>query len=351
MPKVSIGLPCYNEAPFIEETVGSILAQTEADFELLICDNASTDGTQEILKKLAQEDSRIKLHASSTNIGAPANFIKAWELATSPYFMWMGGHDRLGKDYVKKLRLVLDADPQCSLAHADAIYFARDGSDIPGEQVYEAPDVSDESPVQRFKVIVWQLIRCDIIHGLMRRERVHRPLLTSCRAPDLVLLADLALRGKFRRVPELMFFRRQVREAETPEEWKKRQEQQGVADPSQSVKESWKGTRDAHLDLPGAATLPARERHTIRLALHQAFLERHLVEWDPSTEEAGFWERLQMKAASPEGQEHIRQRIRQRVARRARLDDASTRARLEREVAMLLKENHRLRKELAKLKR
>ena len=350
MPKVSIGLPCFNEAAFIEETLKSVLAQTEEDFELLVCDNASTDGTLEIIKRVTAGDPRVTIHPSTVNAGALTNFIRALELASCPYFMWMGAHDVLAKDYVKKLRLVLDADAGCSLAYANSIFIAKDGSDIPGERVEEGPDCSAESPLERFKAIAWQLERCDLIHGLIRREWIVKQLFTSCRAPDIVLLADLALRGKFRRVPELMFYRRQVRESETPEQWKKRQEEQGIGDPAQSVADSWVSIRDAHMDLPAAASLSPSQKHDLRAILYQAFLERHGVAWDASQEESTAWERLRLRFAGKEAAEFIRQHIRQRVAMKARIDDASSRARMERELVSLMKENHRLRKELARLK-
>ena len=350
MPKISIGLPCYNEALFIEETLRSLLAQTETDFELVICDNASDDGTLDIIKQVTAGDARDKLHESPVNIGAPANFVRALEFSTSPYYMWMGAHDILAKDYLKKLRLVLDADPKCALAYANSIFIAKDGSDIPGERIYEGPELSADSATERFKTIVWQLVRCDLFQGLMRRDWVEKSLIMTCRAFDLVVLADLVLRGKFRRVPELLFYRRVVRESENEEEWKKRLEQQGVADPSQSNSESWRAIREAHESLPGAASLSRKQRHEIRLALNQAFLERHNVAWDASLEEATAGERFKMKFSSDAAKELERQRIRQRVAMNARIDDASSRARMEREMVALLKENHRLRKELAKLK-
>jgi hypothetical protein len=351
MPKVSIGLPCFNEAPFIEQTVKSVLAQTEDDFELIICDNASNDGTLEIIKDVIGGDSRVTIHPSETNMGGPGNFVRALELGTCPYFMWMGAHDVVAKDYVKKLRLVLDADPKCSLAYADSIFISKDGKDIPGEQVETGLELSHESVVSRFKAIVWQLHRCDLFHGMMRREWVDKGHLTSSRTPDMVLLADLALRGKFRRVPELMFYRRRNREAEDVETWQKRLVEQGYVDPTQSVIDSWTTTRTAHTDLLNAAPLSGSQRHEMKLALYQAYLERHGVPWDPSLEEANNLDQLQMRFANEAGKELIRQRIRQRVAVKARIDDTSTKTRMEQELVALLKENHRLRKELAKLKR
>ncbi len=351
MPKVSIGLPCYNEAPFIEETVRSVLAQTEEDFEFVICDNASTDGTLQIIERVCAGDPRVKIHPSVANIGGSANFLRAFTLTSAPYFMWMGAHDVLEKHYVKKLRLVLDADADCSLAYANSIFIAKDGSRPPGEQVEVGVDASDDLAVERFKKVLWQLIRCDMFHGLMRRQWIDTKLLTSCRNADTVLLASLALHGKFRRVPELLFLRRLNRDVEDEEAIQKRLVQQGCADASHTVADSMRGNRQAHLDLIAGFPLSPRQRNEMRLAVCQSFLERYCVEWDASETEATALERLRMRFASATTRDCIRQRIRQRVAMETRIDNALTRARMERELVALMKENHRLRKELAKVKR
>jgi glycosyltransferase involved in cell wall biosynthesis len=62
-PKVSIVMPAYNAAPWIAETISSLLAQTFEDFELLIGDDGSTDNTKSIIEAFAIQDSRVTLHA------------------------------------------------------------------------------------------------------------------------------------------------------------------------------------------------------------------------------------------------------------------------------------------------
>ena len=61
-PKVSIGLPVYNGEPFLSKTIDAILTQTFNDFELIICDNASTDATETICRKYAAQDKRINYY-------------------------------------------------------------------------------------------------------------------------------------------------------------------------------------------------------------------------------------------------------------------------------------------------
>ena len=73
-PRVSIGLPVYNGEEFLEETLGSLLSQTIADFELVISDNASTDNTQNICLAYAAKDDRIRYYRNKHNIGCYGNF-------------------------------------------------------------------------------------------------------------------------------------------------------------------------------------------------------------------------------------------------------------------------------------
>src|SRR5690349_4945453 len=90
--RVSIGLPLYNAKHQLERALGALLAQTFTDFELIISDNASNDGTWELCQEYAATDSRIKLYRNASNLGAMANFAHVLNLACGHYFMW-AAHD------------------------------------------------------------------------------------------------------------------------------------------------------------------------------------------------------------------------------------------------------------------
>ena len=78
---VSIGLPVRNGADRLEEVVWSVLAQEHDHLELVICDNASTDDTEEVSRALAKADSRIVYHRHPENVGLLNNFVSAIRLA------------------------------------------------------------------------------------------------------------------------------------------------------------------------------------------------------------------------------------------------------------------------------
>ena len=92
-PRVSIGLPVYNGQEFLEETLHSILNQTFNDFELIICDNASTDRTAEICRSFAKRDRRIRYYRNEINLGAAKNFNGVFFLARGEYLKWSDNDD------------------------------------------------------------------------------------------------------------------------------------------------------------------------------------------------------------------------------------------------------------------
>ena len=72
-PKVSVGLAVYNGERYLHDAISSIVTQTFRDFELIICDNDSTDGTREICLGFAAEDERIRYLRNPVNIGGVRN--------------------------------------------------------------------------------------------------------------------------------------------------------------------------------------------------------------------------------------------------------------------------------------
>ena len=100
-PKVSIGMPVYNGEVFIRDALDSLVAQSFANFELIISDNASTDHTEAICRRYASQDSRINYVRQTKNIGADANFQFVLDKATGEYFMWNAADDFRSKDCIE----------------------------------------------------------------------------------------------------------------------------------------------------------------------------------------------------------------------------------------------------------
>jgi glycosyltransferase involved in cell wall biosynthesis len=101
IPKVSIGMPVYNGKKYIREALDSLLAQTFTDFELIISDNASTDGTEDICREYVKKDSRVRYVRQSQNMRAVWNFNFVLEEARGEYFMWASHDDCWNSRYLR----------------------------------------------------------------------------------------------------------------------------------------------------------------------------------------------------------------------------------------------------------
>lgn len=120
-PPVSIGLPIYNAEPFLEEALRSLLGQSFRDFELIISDNASTDGTAAICERHAQSDPRIRYVRQSENLGAIGNFRYVLEQARGRWFMWAAGDDFWGAQWLERLYSRV-TDGQCRAAVGQVVH-------------------------------------------------------------------------------------------------------------------------------------------------------------------------------------------------------------------------------------
>jgi glycosyltransferase involved in cell wall biosynthesis len=123
-PKVSVIVPIYNQAPFIRETVDSVLAQDYENIELVLSDDGSTDGTTEILREYAaREPDRIKLVASEQNTGIAGAFNRALDAHTGELIAWLGGDDVMLPGKLSRQVALLQARPDVSGCCHDAEVF------------------------------------------------------------------------------------------------------------------------------------------------------------------------------------------------------------------------------------
>lgn len=102
IPKVSVLMSVYNCEQYLRESIDSILNQTFSDFEFIIVNDGSKDGTADILKEYARKDRRIRLICNSTNLGLSFSLNKALKIAKGAYIARQDADDvslpqRLGR--------------------------------------------------------------------------------------------------------------------------------------------------------------------------------------------------------------------------------------------------------------
>ncbi len=126
---VSVVLCTYNGARFLEEQVKSIVQQTYPIDELIISDDASTDSTPELIRRLSEQDTRIRVIMLENNIGFSANFQQAMQQASSDLIATADQDDVWHPE--KIARLVAALDPGASLIYCDSVKFTREIPVVP----------------------------------------------------------------------------------------------------------------------------------------------------------------------------------------------------------------------------
>lgn len=211
LPALTIGLPVYNGARYLEKAIESILEQSFADFELIISDNDSTDETASIARKYAAIDRRVTLRRNAENVGLSNNFNLLVPLARGAYFKWAAADDELRPTYLERCLDVLRADRGVVLAYPRTEFIDGDGRVLglsdPGWHL-----VSDD-PSKRLEAAILAGDFANSILGIIRTDALRQTrLLPRYAGADFRLLAELSLLGKIVEVAEPLY-RRRIHEA------------------------------------------------------------------------------------------------------------------------------------------
>lgn len=215
-PAVSIGMAVFNGAAHIREALDSLLAQTFSDFELIISDNGSTDGTAELCADYASRDARIRFTAQPTNLGPSRNFAFVLEAARAPFFMFAAHDDRWEPTFVARLLGALRAAPDAVLAFCrwDAI---NDHGDHVLDFTTDWASILSDNRFRRLWSFVTlgerKTLKALFYYGLMRREIWLKEFsryngYDAYAGSDMLMVLAMASRGPFAFVPETLFHNR-----------------------------------------------------------------------------------------------------------------------------------------------
>lgn len=206
-PLVTIGLPVYNGENYLRQALDSLLAQTFADWELILSDNGSRDGTEAICREFAARDGRIRYLREPANRGATWNFNRVVHLNRSPFFRWAAHDDVCAPQLLERCVAALRSRPAAVLAFPRTRIIGPQGESLWDYGIRLRTDSRD--PSVRFHDCICVDHACFPIFGLMRADVLRRtPLLGAYAGADRNLLAELCLHGPFVEVPEILFYRR-----------------------------------------------------------------------------------------------------------------------------------------------
>lgn len=205
-PLVSIGLPVRNGGEYLSESIQSILDQTYHNIELVICDNLSTDDTQQVCEAFASRDPRVKYHRNETDIGGSGNHNLVYRKSVGEYFRWSAHDDVVEPELIERCVEILETHPDVVLCHTDFVQIDEHGDVI---ESVSRDNASTGRPSQRFAALAFGRDYLEEIYGVMRSEvlaatRLHQDYTAS----DRTLMSEIALRGRFHNVEETLFRKR-----------------------------------------------------------------------------------------------------------------------------------------------
>ncbi|MQA59927.1 MAG: glycosyltransferase [Actinophytocola sp.] len=206
VPRVSIGLPVYNGEQYLAEALDALLGQTYRDFELIITDNASTDGTEAICRRYLAKDPRIRYLRLPENIGAAPNHNFVFTQARGELFKWASHDDLYGRDLLRRCIDALDEHPEAVLSHVTKAIIDGSGT-VRRSFDYQLATDSPHAP-ERFRSLLFAaggddfygVIRADVLRRVTPHDSYHHA--------DRTFVTEIGLHGPFHQVRELLYFRR-----------------------------------------------------------------------------------------------------------------------------------------------
>src|SRR6267142_4958286 len=194
-PLISVVMPVHNALPFLDESIRSILEQTLSDFEFVILDDASTDGSVELLREWSPRDKRIHLYESKKRLGLSGSSNAVVLMASAPIVARMDADDIAHPDRLRRQWSIIEGRPDVAV-----IGTLCNGIDASGREV---------RPRDRWRV-VRRSAYIPFPHGsaMFRREvfdQVGGYNDTSDAGEEQDLFLRMAARGRVVTLPDVLY--------------------------------------------------------------------------------------------------------------------------------------------------
>jgi glycosyltransferase involved in cell wall biosynthesis len=199
-------MPVFNGEPYIRQAIESVLAQEFEGLELLISDNASTDGTNKICQEYALSDSRVRVILHKENRGAFWNFKFVASHARGKLFLWLAHDDFLDPRFLRECVEHLNKHSQDVLVCSDFLIVDGEGKQL-GLERLESIRRNIEWTKRAREFYVYPISNVYLgVYGLMRTS-VCNEVLGDMREPrylshiEVPILARVASRGRISSLP------------------------------------------------------------------------------------------------------------------------------------------------------
>src|SRR6266480_7879084 len=194
-PLISVVMPVHNALPYLNESIRSILDQTLSDFEFVILDDASTDGSVELIREWSHRDTRIRLHESKKRLGLSGSSNAVVSEAGTTIVARMDADDIAHPDRLRRQWNIIEGYPDVAVVGT-----LCNGIDAAGREV---------RPRDRWR-LVRRSVHIPFPHGsaMFRREvfdQVGGYNETSTSGEDQDLFFRMAARGHVVTLPDVLY--------------------------------------------------------------------------------------------------------------------------------------------------
>jgi len=198
VPAVSVIIPAYNAERVLGEAIDSILAQSCADFEVIVIDDCSTDGTWALIQRYAALDPRVRAYRNERNLGIAGNRNRGVDLATGTYIVWQDADDISLPGRVERQLAYMQAHPEVGIVGGYIEIFR--GETVLGIRRYPADDAALRRCIFRYSPIAQPaaMVRREALRAAGEYNREYPP------AEDIDMTFRIGQRYKLANIPEIV---------------------------------------------------------------------------------------------------------------------------------------------------
>lgn len=215
-PKICFGMVLFNNDKYLLKAINSILSQTYQDFQVVACDDCSTDNSETIVRDYASRDERITYLRNEQRLGMILNKRKAFLEARkrgADYFAWASDHDVWHPKWLNEHVEVLDKQPDVVLTYPLTLAIGPGGerlSDSPNGTLF---DTFGMSKLERTRAVCNNMTGAgNMVYGLYRASTLEKcGVFPYCTMPDRLLLLKLSVYGSFKQVNKILWYRRYLK--------------------------------------------------------------------------------------------------------------------------------------------